>query len=149
MQENIHNIITLNPSEIVKWCRERKESLHYSNAKLSELSGVPIGTIDRIMAGKYTEYKYSSIQPIVSCLLGYGEETPEPKSNSEQSKYYYDTINGYKLVVENKNKELEQLHKAYDTLYTAKEFLKKENDQKEEHIKFLEGVITDLKGKIK
>lgn len=149
MPENINNIITLNPSEIVKWCRERKESLHYSNAKLSELSGVPIGTIDRIMAGKYTEYKYSSIQPIVSCLLGYGEDTPEPKSNSEQSKYYYDTINGYKLVVENKNKELEQLHKAYDTLYIAKEFLKKENDQKEEHIKFLEGIITDLKGKIK
>ena len=49
--------ITLNPVEIVKWCRDRKKSLDLSNQKLSELSGVPIGTIDRIMSGHYTEFK--------------------------------------------------------------------------------------------
>ena len=149
MIENVQNIITLNPSEIVKWCREQKETLGYSNARLAEESGVPIGTIDRIMAGKYTEYKYSSIQPIVACLLGYGEETPEPKTDSKQAKYYYDTINGYRLVLESKNKEIEQLKKAYDTLYIAKEFLKKENEKKEEHLRFLEETISDLRMKLK
>lgn len=145
MLSNIQNIITLNPSEIVKWCREQKQSLGYSNAKLAELSGVPIGTVDRIMAGKYNEYKYSSIQPIVACLLGYGEETPEPKTDNKESEYYYNTINGYKLVLESKNKEIEQLKAAYDALYTAKEFLKKENETKEEHLKFLESIISDLR----
>lgn len=142
--ENIHDIITLNPSEIVKWCRERKASLGYSNAKLAEKSGVPIGTIDRIMAGKYTEYKYSSIQPIVQCLLGYGVDTPKPEDNSDQSQYYYETINGYQLVVESKNKEIEQLKKAYDTLFIAKEFLKEENERKQKHLEFLESFITNL-----
>lgn len=149
MYQKVQHIITLNPSEIVKWCREQKEALGYSNAKLAKESGVPVGTIDRIMAGKYTEYKYSSIQPIVACLLGYGEDTPVPKSDSKQSEYYYNTINGYKLVLESKNKEIEQLQKAYDTLFIAKEFLKKENEMKEEHLKFLEGVISDLQSKIK
>ena len=82
--------ITLNPSDIVKWCRDRKKSLGISNQKLASLSGVPIGTIDRIMSGNYTEFKYSSIQPIVSTLLGQNETTPEPeKENDEQAKYYY------------------------------------------------------------
>lgn len=143
------DIISLTPSEIVKWCKERKESLGYSNAKLATESGVPIGTIDRIMAGKYTEYKYSSIQPIVACLLGYGVDTPEPVTNTKQSLYYYETINGYKLVLENKNKEIEQLKQAYETVSRAKEYLKEENAKKEQHILFLEEMISDLRHKTK
>ena len=137
------DVFTLNPSEIVKWCRERKEALGYSNKKLSELTNVPIGTIDRILAGKYTEFKYSSIQPILSCLIGYEEKTPKPKSNDkDQAKYYYDTIEGYKLVVENKNKQIERLEKELATALSAKEYLKKENAEKEEHMKWMESLIS-------
>ena len=78
----IAGVFTLNPSEIVKWLKERKETLGYSNKKISELTNVPIGTIDRILAGKYTEFKYSSIQPILSVLIGYEEQTPKPKTTS-------------------------------------------------------------------
>lgn len=137
------DVFTLNPSEIVKWCKERKEALGYSNKKLSELTNVPIGTIDRILAGKYTEFKYSSIQPILSCLIGYEEKTPRPKENDkDQAKYYYDTIEGYKLVVENKNKQIERLEKELQNAINAKEFLKKENEKKEEHMKWMESLIS-------
>ena len=137
------DVFTLNPSEMVKWCRERKNALGYSNKKISELTNVPIGTIDRILAGKYTEFKYSSIQPIVSLLIGYKEETPPPNSkDSYQAKYYYDTIEGYKLVVENKNKQIERLEKELENALNAKEFLKKENAEKEEHMKWMESLIS-------
>ena len=136
--------ITLNPSDIVKWCRERKKSLSLSNQKLADLSGVPIGTIDRIMSGNYTEFKYSSIQPIVSTLLGQHENTPEPKKeNDEQAKYYYDTIEGYKLVVENKNREIEVLKKELEIAVAAKDFLKKENECKEKHILWFENMLEE------
>lgn len=138
--------MTLNPSDIVKWCRDRKKSLGLSNQKLSDISGVPIGTIDRIMSGNYTEFKYSSIQPIVSTLLGQNEETPEPKKNNdEQAKYYYDTIEGYKLVVDNKNREIEVLKKELEVALIAKEYLKKENECKEQHIKWFETILDDIK----
>lgn len=144
MTDKEFDVFTLNPSEIVKWCKERKETLGYSNKKISELTSVPIGTIDRILAGKYTEFKYSSIQPILSCLIGYKEDTPEPKINdSKQAKYYYDTIEGYKLVVENKNKQIERLEKELENALNAKEFLKRENEKKEEHMKWMESLISN------
>lgn len=142
--EKYEDIIALSSMELVKWCKKRKESMDYSNQDLSEMTGVPIGTVDRIMAGKYTEYKYSSIQPIVQCLLGYGAETPKPEENTDQSKYYYETIKGYQLVVENKNKEIEQLKEAYGALFQIKDRLEKENDCKERHITFLEDLIDKL-----
>ena len=143
MNKHDFDVFTLNPSEIVKWCRERKEALGYSNKKISELTNVPIGTIDRILAGKYTEFKYSSIQPILSLLIGYEEDTPEPNSKDrDQAKYYYDTIEGYKLVVENKNKQIERLEKELTNALNAKEFLKKENEMKEEHMKWMESLIS-------
>lgn len=140
------NIISMTPQDIVKWCRERKKSLEYSNQKLANLSGVPIGTIDRIMSGNYTEFKYSSIQPIVATLLGFKEETPEPqKENDKQARYYYDTIEGYKLVLENKNREIENIKKELEQAIIAKEYLKRENAIKEEHLKWMETVIDDIK----
>ena len=143
MADNIQNILALNPTELIKWCRQRKQTLQYSNQKLSDLTGVPIGTIDRIMAGRYTEYKYSSIQPIVACLFGYGEETPDPKNTDKE--YYYETIEGYKLVLENKNREIDILKKRIDTLSSEKAYLLKENEIKEKHLQWMETTIDIMK----
>ena len=146
MEENDRYIITLNPQDIVKWCRERKKSLDLSNQKLSDKTGVPIGTIDRIMSGNYSEFKYSSIQPIVAFLLGQHVETPEPKrENDDQAKYYYDTIEGYKLVVENKNREIEVLKAELEIALAAKEYLKKDIECKEKHIQWFEEMCSETK----
>ncbi len=141
------NTVILNPVELIKWCKNRKETLKLSNAKLSEMSNVPIGTIDRIMSGNYTEFKYSSIQPLISVLLGFGKETPEPNEESEQEQYYYETIEGYKLIVENKNHEIDHYKHGLERRISEVEYLKQENANKQElinklseHIKWLEGV---------
>ena len=92
------------------------------------------------------EFKYSSIQPIVATLLGQHENTPEPeKKNDEQAKYYYETIEGYKLVVENKNREIEVLKKELEVALAAKDYLKKENECKEEHLKWFESMLNNKK----
>lgn len=64
------HVMSLNPSELINRCKNRKQFLGFSNQRLAEESGVPVGTIDRIMAGKYTGFRYSTNQPIVAVLIG-------------------------------------------------------------------------------
>ena len=110
-------IMSMNTTELIEWCRERKKLLGYSNQKLAEIADIPQGTVDRIMAGKYTEFKYSSIRPIIVALIGFEEETPQPRpGDSSQARFYYDTIEGYKLIVESKNREIAELRKTNEAL---------------------------------
>ncbi len=149
----LSHVMSMNSTDLIQWCKNRKQSLGLSNQRLSEESGVPVGTIDRIMAGKYTEFRYSSIQPIVSVLIGFHEDTPRPENdNSTQLLDYYDTIEGYKLIVEQKNNIIEELKRTCEQLSREVDFLKTENDHKHEaitrqleHTKWLERFIDDLR----
>ena len=160
MQQRIENdylphVMSLNPTDLINWCRNRKQFLGLSNQKLAEESGVPVGTIDRIMAGKYTEFRYSSIQPIVTVLIGFKEDTPKPENaDPQQVQDYYDTIEGYKLVVENKNHVIDELKATVAQLGREIEYLKMENEHKhqaivrqQEHARWLEGIVDDLRKK--
>ena len=154
-EEYLPQVMSLNPSDLINWCKNRKQFLGLSNQKLADQSGVPVGTIDRIMAGKYTEFRYSSIQPIVAVLIGIREDTPKPDTADEkQVQDYYDTIEGYKLVVENKNHLIDELKNTCEGLVREIEFLKTENERKHqaitcqlEHTKWLEEMIDDLRKK--
>lgn len=147
-QELMPEITSMTPSQLITWCRGRKQTLGLSNQKLSEISGVPVGTIDRIMSGNYTEFKYSSIQPLISVLVGYGKETPEPNEDSEQEQYYYETIEGYKLILENKNNELDHLRFHLQRCFEEIEYLKKENIAKHEMIEKMSDHIKWMESKI-
>ena len=160
MQERIDNdylpqVMSLNPTDLINWCRNRKQFLGLSNQKLAEQSGVPVGTIDRIMAGKYTEFRYSSIQPIVTVLIGLREDTPKPEDADEQQvQSYYDTIEGYKLVVENKNHIIDELKRTCEQMAREIEYLKQENERKhaaivrqQEHQFWMQSVIDDMRRK--
>lgn len=152
-EDYLPQIMSLNPSDLINWCRNRKQSMGLSNQRLAEQSGVPVGTIDRIMAGKYTEFRYSSIQPIVTVLIGIEEDTPKPENADEQQvRDYYDTIEGYKLVVENKNHVISELKETIAQMAREIEYLKTENERKheaivrqQEHARWLEGIVDDLR----
>ena len=147
-------ILSLQPHELIGWCNKRKKEMHLSNAKLAELTNVPEGTIDRIFTGKNPEFRYSTIQPIVAYLIEINEETPEPSDpNNINELKYYDTIEGYKLIVANKNHVINELKESYLRLQQANEFLKKSNEDKQsiitnlqEHTKWLEKLINKNNG---
>ena len=137
-------ILSLNPNELIDWCNKRKKDMKLSNAKLAEITGVPEGTLDRIFTGKNPEFRYSTIQPIVAYLIGIQEDTPEKASNE----FYVNTIDGYKLIIENKNHIIDELKSNYALLSNQLEFLKKTNDEKQlvinnqaAHIKWMETMI--------
>ena len=64
------NFMALTAAEALEWCKLRKNHLRMSNAKLSEISGVPKGTIDRLLSGEHLDFKYESIRPILRALIG-------------------------------------------------------------------------------
>ncbi len=153
-------IMSMVPGEMIKWCKERKTLLGISNQKLAELSGVPLGTVDRILSGSYNEFRYSSIQPIVAVLIGINESTPAPEEIKEDIKkdegqYYYDTIEGYRLIVSEKNREIEQLISRYEAAAREIKFLQAEIEKKQcnleaqlENCRWLQSLVDELrKGK--
>ena len=147
---DLPDILSLNSKDIIDWCNARKKQMHISNAKLAMQTNVPEGTIDRILTGKNLEFRYSTIQPIVRFLLGINESTPTNETND----YYVGSIDGYKLVMQNKNQIIKEQQRAYQMVITEKEYLKKNNEEKQkvieqlqQHIKWLETLIDSKKGK--
>ena len=131
-------VLSLNPQELIDWCNMRRKEMGLSKAKLAEKTGVPESTLDRIFSGKNPEFRYSTIQPIMAVLVQFNEELPQPdKSDDTQHEYYYNPIEGYKLIVENKNHIIETLKKEYSDLAKLTEYLKEQNDKKDDIIQAL------------
>ena len=63
-------LMTLPLKDLLAWCKEAKKRAGVTNAQISEMTGIPIGTLERIMAGKIEDAKFSTIQPVASVLLG-------------------------------------------------------------------------------
>ena len=63
-------LVSLSSANLIEWCRERKQFLHISNAQISEGTNVPKGTIDRLFSPGNTDFRYSTMQPIVFFLAG-------------------------------------------------------------------------------
>lgn len=70
------NVIAMSKDRFCEWCRQRKEHLGWSNAKLAEVSGLSKGTIDKMMTGKVTGLNGETIST-VTCALVYGHSCPE------------------------------------------------------------------------
>lgn len=64
------NFFTASAPEMLEWCKERKARLGLTNAKISYLSGIPKGTVDRLFAGEHMDVKFETVRPIVKCLVG-------------------------------------------------------------------------------
>lgn len=51
--------------------KKRKKELGYSNARISELSGIPLGTVQKIFSGETLSPRYDTIQAIMKILDEY------------------------------------------------------------------------------
>lgn len=71
----ISYLMTLSTRDMLEWCRIWKERLGWSNATLAAKSGVPKGTIDRILSLTKseldkTDVKLVTVRPIICALTG-------------------------------------------------------------------------------
>ena len=89
---NCMSFVKMSSHEIIEWCKKKKTLLHITNEALANMSGVPVGTINRIFAGKGSDYYYETLRPIIKALVSGDwaedncpniEETEEIKERSK------------------------------------------------------------------
>lgn len=66
----VPNLMILPFSELLKWWDKRQKYLGWTNKILEDKSKVPLGTINRIKSGDYTDCKYSTIRSVLIALIG-------------------------------------------------------------------------------
>ena len=54
--------------------KRRKEQLGYSNERLSELSGVPLGTLQKIFSGQTRSPRYDTLESLHKTLFGMADD---------------------------------------------------------------------------
>ena len=82
------NFMAMSQQELITWCKKRKEYLGLSNSKLAEKAKTPPGTVDSLLAGTHTDFKFGTIRPILQVLVGgtrSGNPCPDPSSDEKQN----------------------------------------------------------------
>ena len=134
-------LMTLSTREMLEWCRIWKERLGMSNATLAAKSGVPKGTIDRILSLTKseldkTDVKLVTVRPIICALTGCTiEELEDCEGNKIDSA----------ALVEKVNSLSEQLAGAKGVIGVYKE----QNATYKKQIAALNKQIKDLEKKSK
>ena len=100
-------LMTLPLKDLLDWCRKTKKIIGITNNKISEMTGIPIGTLERIMAGKIDDAKFSSIQPIVAALLEFTPGVTCPDDDALSAAHLRQRLTELARVEEEKEK-LEQ-----------------------------------------
>lgn len=83
-QDCVPNLLSLPWVDLLAWWKERQKFLGWTNQTLSEESGIPVGTINRIKAGE-DDARYSTMRSIIHALLGgYSVEFPCQKKLDQE-----------------------------------------------------------------
>lgn len=83
-QDCVPNLLALPWAELLNWWKERQKYLGWTNQVLSDMSSIPVGTINRIKAGE-DDCKYSTMRSIIHALLGsYSVEFPCQKKLDQE-----------------------------------------------------------------
>ena len=66
----VPNLWQLPLPELMQWLIKFQKHRGWSNQKWADESGVPVGTINRMKAGDYTDCKYSTIRSLAISVMG-------------------------------------------------------------------------------
>lgn len=78
---------------------------------------VSLSTIKRVFTDDKHVFRWDTIRPIATVVLGVGFETPEPdKSDPNQPQLYYSEIEAFKAIVEAKGEMIASKDRSIDFL---------------------------------
>ncbi len=122
-QDCVPNLLALPWTDLMNWWKERQKFLGWTNQDLSDISGIPVGTINRIKAVE-DDARYSTMRSIIHALLGgYSVEFPCQKK-LDQEFAQIETL-------EKRCAELDtQIQAAQEEAQKKIDYLRTENDRK-------------------
>ena len=63
------NFLLMTSQEVVEWCKARKVFMKMTRETLAELTGVPIGTLNRFFANKSSFFYFETARAIIKVLV--------------------------------------------------------------------------------
>lgn len=66
----VPNLLLLPFPDLIKWWDKRQKYLGWSNQVLASKRNVPVGTINRLKVGDYSDCKFSTMRDILLSLIG-------------------------------------------------------------------------------
>lgn len=129
------NFAAMSSAQLIKWCKLRKTELGMSNQKLADLSGVPIGTINRLLSETNLDFKHETMRSIIQVLVGgdwNGFPCPNPDNHAHEAAH--------------EKEENDKLRAQIQKLESSIESIKADERRR---IEFLKEEVTYLKGTIK
>lgn len=105
--------------EIVEQLKAVREEKEYSYKKIAALTedindAVSVSTIRRVFTEDARKFRWDTIRPIATVLLGVGFETPAPEKTDPN--LYYAEIEAFKSLVEAKGQMIADKDKSIDFL---------------------------------
>lgn len=103
----------------LKIVRAEKELSYQKIQDMTEEINDPVSlsTIKRVFTDDKHAFRWDTIRPIATVVLGVGFETPEPdKSDPNQPQLYYSEIEAFKAIVEAKGEMIASKDRSIDFL---------------------------------
>lgn len=129
-QDCVPNLLALPWADLLNWWKERQKFLGWTNQTLSEESGIPVGTINRIKAGE-DDARYSTMRSIIHALMGsYSVEFPCQKK-LDQEFATIETLEKRCAELASENEGFNaKLQEVKDEAQKKIDYLRTENDRK-------------------
>ena len=108
--------------EIIAQLKVVRAEKGYSYQKVVDMTGkigdpVSMSTVKRVFTEEKHTFRWDTIKPIATVVLGVGFETPEPdKSDPNQPQLYYAEIEALKSLVEAKGEMIASKDRSIDFL---------------------------------
>lgn len=103
----------------LKVVRVEKELSYQKITDMTEEIGDPVSlsTVKRVFTDDKHTFRWDTIRPIATVVLGVGFETPEPdKSDPNQPQLYYNEIEAFKTIIEAKAEMIAAKDQSIDFL---------------------------------
>lgn len=111
------NFVAMPPQELISWCKERKKHLGLTNAKLSDMTNMPQGTIDSLLSNTHPDFKFGTIRPLLQVLVGgdwLGDPCADPTGSGVDE--LQKRIKQLEIEISYKDKEIAEQHATNQSL---------------------------------
>ncbi len=113
IEEKVPDFMSLTSDQLIEWCIVRYDRLKISRGlthqALADAANMPKGTVDRLLAGNYRDFKYSTIQPLISAMLRQDEPVPDIVPQEDAVEEAQELLVGYQMTLREKNEQIPQL----------------------------------------
>ena len=119
----------LSAEALTAWCRQRKEYLHLSNARIAEAANMARGTVDSFFASTHADFRYETIRPILKALIGEMCESEPCQALGESERARIEA-------------EVEHVHMENARLEAA---MRREQEEHQQSIEFMKSEIAKVR----